>query len=125
MGECPDIQLLPQLCEILGISTDELLTGTPKPPVQMVSARSGRKLEDMILRIIVDDSDGDKVRVNLPMPLIKMAMEIGVKLPQISGNEALSSIDFAAILELVEKGACGNLVEVESADGDRVSIFVE
>ena len=122
---CPDIQLLPILCEILGISTDELLSGKPKPAVQMVTTQPKKKLEDMVLRIVVDSNDGDKVRVNLPMPLIKIAMDVGMKLPQISGNEALSSIDFAAILEMAERGIFGNLVEVESADGERVSIFVE
>ena len=122
---CPDIQLLPQLCELLGISTDELLSGRQKPAVQMVAMQPNKKLEDMVLRIVVDTEEGDKVRINLPMPLLKIAMEVGMKLPQISGNEALSSIDFAAILEMVEKGVFGNLVEVESADGERVSIFVE
>ena len=35
------------------------------------------------------------------------------------------NIDFNKILELVKKGAVGNLVEVESSDGDTVKIFVE
>ncbi len=122
---CPDIQLLPQLCEILGITADELLSGTPKPAVQMVTMQSKKKLEDMVLRVVVDSEKGDKVRVNLPMPLIKIALEVGVKLPQITGNEALRSIDFAAIFDMAERGVLGNLAEVESADGERVSIFVE
>ena len=122
---CPDIQLLPELCEILGITADELLSGKPNPAAQMVTMQPNKKLEDMVLRIVVDSTDGDKVRINLPMPLIKIAMEVGMKLPQISGSEALNSIDFGAILAMAEKGLFGNLVEVESANGDRVSIFVE
>ena len=46
-------------------------------------------------------------------------------MPQLSGNSSLKNIDFAKIFEMVEKGAIGNLVEVESADGDKISIFVE
>lgn len=122
---CPDIQLLPTLCGILGITTDELLSGKPQPAVQMATTQTKKKLEDMVLRIVVDTDEGDKVRINLPMPLIKIAMEVGVQLPQITGNEALSSIDFAAIFEMAERGILGNLMEVESADGERVSIFVE
>ena len=122
---CPDIQLLPTLCGILGITTDELLSGKPQPAVQMATTQTKKKLEDMVLRIVVDTDEGDKVRINLPMPLIKIAMEVGVQLPQITGNKALSSIDFAAIFEMAERGILGNLMEVESADGERVSIFVE
>ena len=122
---CPDIQLLPTLCGILGITTDELLSGKPQPTVQMVTMQSKKKLEDMVLRIVVDTDEGDKVRINLPMPLLKIAMEVGVQLPQITGNKALSSIDFAAIFEMAERGILGNLMEVESAAGERVSVFVE
>lgn len=46
-------------------------------------------------------------------------------MPQISGNDALKSIDWMQIMDLVRHGAMGNLVEVETADGDTVRIFVE
>ena len=46
-------------------------------------------------------------------------------MPQVSGSKALKSIDFKQIFELVSHGAIGNLIEVESADGDTVRIFVE
>ena len=48
-----------------------------------------------------------------------------MELPQISGKEALSGIDLKQILELVSHGVVGNLIEVDSADGDVVRIFVE
>ena len=50
---------------------------------------------------------------------------MGMEMPQLSGNDALKNIDLKQILELVRHGAVGNLVEVESADGDTVRIFVE
>ena len=75
--------------------------------------------------IVVDSADGDKVRVNLPMALVQLAMEMGMEMPQVSGNDALKDIDWAQVMELVRHGAMGNLIEVESADGDIVRIFVE
>lgn len=48
-----------------------------------------------------------------------------MKLPQVSGNDALQNIDFNQILLMVDNGLIGKLVEVESADGDTVSILVE
>ena len=125
---CPDISLLPDLARILGVSVDELLSGKPaeiQPIVRMLPEESRKDVRDMMLRVVVESSDGDKVRVNLPMGLVQVAIEMGMEMPQISGNDALKSIDLRKIMEMVGQGAVGNLVEVDSADGDTVRIFVE
>ena len=124
---CPDISLLPKLAKILGVSVDELLSGKQElqPVVTLVPEDQRKDIKDMMLRIVVDSADGDKVRVNLPMALVQLAMEMGMEMPQVSGNDALKNIDWAQVMNLVRHGAIGNLVEVESADGDIVRIFVE
>ena len=124
---CPDISLLPRLAAIFGVTTDLLLTGEQEttPPVQMLPPEKRKDINDMMLRILVESADGDKVRVNLPMALVQVAMDMGMELPQVNGNDALKNIDLGKILELVRHGAIGNLVEIESADGDTVKVFVE
>ena len=124
---CPDISLLPKLAKILGVSVDELLSGKQElqPVVTLVPEDQRKDIKDMMLRIVVVSADGNKVRVNLPMALVQLAMEMGMEMPQVSGNDALKDIDWAQVMELVRHGAMGNLIEVESADGDIVRIFVE
>ena len=124
---CPDISLLPKLAKILGVSVDELLSGKQElqPVVTLVPEEQRKDIKDMMLRIVVDSHDGDKVRVNLPMALVQLAMEMGMEMPQVSGNDVLKGIDWVQVMDLVRHGAMGNLVEVESADGDIVRIFVE
>ncbi len=124
---CPDISLLPRLAEILGVTVDELLSGKTEvqPAVKLEPVQQRKDIKDMILRIVVDSADGDKVRVNLPLALVQLAVDAGIDLPQVSGKEALSGIDLKQILELVSHGVVGNLIEVDSADGDVVRIFVE
>ena len=124
---CPDISLLPKLAKILGVSVDELLSGKQElqPVVTLVPEDQRKDIKDMTLRIVVDSADGDKVRMNLPMALVQLAMEMGMEMPQVSGNDALKDIDWAQVMDLVRHGAMGNLIEVESADGDIVRIFVE
>ena len=124
---CPDISLLPKLAKILGVSVDELLSGKQElqPVVSLVPEDQRKDIKDMMLRIVVDSVDGDKVRVNLPMALVQLAMEMGMEMPQVSGNDALKDIDWAQVMELVRHGAMGNLIEAESADGEIVRIFVE
>ena len=126
---CPDISLLPKLAEILGISVDELLSGKKEPETKFVPEEKRKDIKDMMLRIVVNSSEGDKVRVNIPCALLKVAMDCGMEMPVVSQNETVSSafknIDLAKIFEMAEKGAIGNLVEVESSEGDIINIFVE
>ena len=127
---CPDISALPKLAEILGVTVDELLSGRKEetqPAVQILPPAQRKDIKDMILRITVDSSEGDKVRVNLPVVLVQAALETGVKMPglEISGSSALKDIDLQQVMTLIQQGVVGNLVEIESADGDTVRVFVE
>lgn len=124
---CPDISLLPQLAKLLDVTTDELLSGKQalEPAAKVLPPEQRKDIKDMMLRIIVDSADGDKVRVNMPIALVQVALDIGMALPQVSGNDALKGVDLAQIMEMVKQGVVGDLVEVESSDGDTVHIFVE
>lgn len=124
---CPDISLLPMLSRILNISTDELLTGESSQ-VKMLPPSQRKSLDELTLRVKVQSVRGDKVRVNLPMSLVKVAMELGVEVSPSFGSinrETLKSIDLKKIVDLVERGAIGKLVEAESAEGDTVEVVVE
>ena len=103
---CPDITLLPPLAALLGVTVDELLG----------------------FRIYVNTHDGDKVRVNLPMSLVQLGLQIGAQMPQVAGSgvgDAMKNIDLQQLIALVEQGVVGKLVEVETADEDIVEIVVE
>ena len=123
---CPDIQLLPQLAAILGTTVDSLLTGK-NDDVKLVPQDQRKPFDELTLRVYVDSAQGDKVRVNLPMPLVKIALEIGVDIVpnHAEGMEALRDIDLSKIVELAERGMIGKIMEMESADGDTVEIVVE
>ena len=120
----PDVSLLVEISEILGITLDELL-GKETPSTRIVPAGERKDPDDLILKIKVDSAEGDKVTVNLPMQLVKVGLKIGMKMPQVGGNDALKDIDFEEIVKLVDAGLMGEIVTVESADGTHVRIFVE
>ena len=123
---CPDISALPKLARLLGVTVDELLEGKQElAPVRLLPPEERKDIKDMMLRVTVDSAAGDRVRVNVPMALVEVAMEIGMEMPQINGQDALKGIDMNKVLRLVREGLVGNLVEVDSADGDKVRIFVE
>lgn len=124
-ASCPDISLLPQLCKVLGVTADELLTGK-NDKVQMIPVNERKSLDELILRVKINSSDGDKIRVNLPMTLVKVGLEMGADVtPNINGTDAMKNMDWGKIVELVEKGMIGKIVEIESSDGDTVEVVVE
>ena len=123
-ASCPDISLLPQLCSVLGITADELLTGK-NGEVKMLAPTERKSLEELTLRVYVNSADGDRVKINLPLSLVKVGIELGVDMSVVDNKDALRNIDLNKILGLVERGAIGKLVEVETGDGDTVEVVVE
>ena len=122
---CPDISLLPALCQALGVTSDELLTGKTNE-VRLVPPAERKSLDELTLRVYVNSADGDRVRVNLPMRLVKVCMEMGLDVSgSVGGSDALKNLDVEKIVELAEQGAIGKLVEVETGDGDTVEVVVE
>lgn len=122
----PDLPILIELANIFGVTIDELVRQKENSEVVKVVEPALRKpMNQMLLKIIVNSKDGDKIRVNLPMALVKVGFEIGMNQPQINGKEVLKNVDLEQILALVDKGLIGKIVEVESADGDIIEVFVE
>ena len=125
-ASCPDISLLPKLVKALDITTDELLTGKSSR-VHVVPEEKRKSLDELTMRIYVFREDGTKVKVNLPMPLVKICLEMGVNIAPnfVDGIDAMKNLDLQKIMDLAERGVIGKLVEVESADGTKVEVVVE
>lgn len=119
----PDISVLCELSDILKVSQDELM-GKETDTVKLVPNDSV-KPEKLFLRIRVLSTDGDKVNVNLPLALVQTLTVNGVEMPKINGRDVLNGIDMQQLFALVEKGVMGKLVDIQSADGDTVEIWVE
>lgn len=125
-ASCPDISLLPTIASLYDTTIDELLSKEAAPAVTFVPPEKRKNFNDMVFRILVQDG-GDKVKVNLPMPLVKFALETGIRMGGMDiscGNADLSKIDFAALITMVENGMIGRLVEIEGEDGESVIIEV-
>lgn len=124
-ASCPDIMLLPTISKLFGCTVDELLQNEVRQETVYLPAEKRKNFNDMLLKMVVNTAQGDKVRINLPLPILKLGMQFGMNMPQINGNETLKDIDFNQILDLVENGLSGKILEVESTNGDFVEILVE
>lgn len=120
----PDLPVLIELSDFFHISLDDFLKEKVQT-VELLSEDKRKDIEQMFLRVYVNSENGDRVRVNLPLVLVKMARDMGLDIPQMTDNPMMQKIDLGIIMQLIESGVIGKLVEVDSANGDHVEVIVE
>lgn len=88
-------------------------------PFELVNQK---KAPFRMLKVYVDSADGDQVRIQLPIEFAKL-----LKNSKFSGMESLGDIDLDidTLIQMINAGVIGEIVNVESADGDIVRITVE
>ena len=90
-----------------GLKAEAVLIDQKKAPFRM-------------LKILVDSEDGDKVRVQIPVEFAKL-----LKTGKFNVNLSDNDIDIDALLDMINTGVVGEIVSVDSADGDKIRIIVE
>jgi hypothetical protein len=77
-----------------------------------------------MFKIKVLSADGDKVNVQIPLEFAKVALKNGKGFMKIDQLEDMN-LDIDMILEMIDSGSLGKIVDIESADGDIVEIVIE
>ncbi|WP_088043224.1 hypothetical protein [Bacillus sp. EAC] len=85
---------------------------------------------DKMLKIRVLSEEGDKVNVNLPLRLIKVALKTGLNIATAIPESAkyvkdIDVLDVDLILQAIESELSGQIVDVESNNGEKVSVVIE
>jgi len=81
---------------------------------------NAKKAPFRMLRIYVDSKEGDVVKIQIPIEFAKL-----LKTGKFNINLEQNDIDIDSIIDMINQGFVGELVNVESADGDIVKIVVE
>lgn len=120
---CPDILLIPQIAKIFGITTDELLTGkTPEKEEKHVHVPTD--LSKLKLRIQVLHPSKKPVNISLPLLLVKKVARIGNGISGIVGSDALTGDQMEQILNLVDNGISGEILNIIAEDDTNVIIEI-
>lgn len=79
------------------------------------------------LKIRVTSEQGDNVKVNLPIKLVKAVLKVGTsiaeKIPE--AEKYVKDIDVDLLIEAIENELDGQIVDITSAKGDKVSVVIE
>lgn len=95
------------------------LTSAPKS--EQRSMPQNKKQPFRMLKVIVDTVDGEKVRINIPVEFARLLKNGKF------GNASLDDfeIDIDSIVEMVNQGVLGELITIDTDDGNHVRIVVE
>ncbi len=79
---------------------------------------------DKMLRVKVLSANDDKVNINVPVRFLKAIGSAvnSINIPHVSDQEG---IDIKMIMEAIDSGLDGKLVDIKSSDGDFVEISIE
>lgn len=80
-----------------------------------------KKQQFRMLKVLVDSADGDEVRIELPIEFAKLLKN--KKLTHI--DDADLDIDIDELIQMINAGVVGEIVNIKSSDGDTVKIVVE
>ncbi|KOO51731.1 SHOCT-like domain-containing protein [Viridibacillus arvi] len=85
------------------------------------------KYLDKTLKVRVVSTENDNVTVNLPIKLVKVVLmaghSIAASIPQ--SEKYIKDIDINLIIEAIENELDGQIVDIKSANGDTVSVFID
>jgi len=97
-----------------------LEVGSSLPEAPAVPIFGEKKPPFRMLKIFVDSNDGDVVKIQIPVEFAKL-----LKTGKLNMNLQDADIDIDSLLQMINSGVMGEIVNVESADGDVVRIVVE
>lgn len=122
---CPDIQLLPKIAQILGVSVDELLTGRKATIAEQPEVQKTVDTSKLKFVIRVEKPEQKPVVVSFPFTAAKRFAKMGNGIAGVMGNGTLSGEQLDEIISLVENGATGEVFKVESNDDTVVRFVIE
>ena len=97
----------------------EALNGKPEP--QQISRITN---SDKMLRVRVISGTDDNVNVNIPINFLK-AIGTAVNNIKIPGVSEQEGIDIKMIMEAIDSGLEGKIVDVKTSTGDLVEVMIE
>lgn len=100
----------------------ELIDALKEKEQPMLPKVVSQEYLDKMLKIRVIDKE-DKVNVNVPIKFIKAVGGAITKIPGV--NENLQGVDMKMIMDAIDEGLDGKIVDIQSADGSIVEIFIE
>ncbi|MGG0383344.1 hypothetical protein ABEY69_09975 [Priestia filamentosa] len=102
-----------------------ILQGKDQP--ELVTINKEVPYGNKMLKIRVTSEEGDNVNMNLPINLVKAVLKVGTniaeKIPE--AEKYVKDINIDLLIEAIENELDGQIVDITSANGDKVFVVIE
>lgn len=81
-----------------------------------------------MLKVYIQGAEGDVVRINVPVAIVVTGIDIATKFGGVKLNNKsfdMNQIDFEMIKQCIQSGMLGEIVNIESSNGDVIKISIE
>lgn len=116
---CPDVMLLPKIAEILGVTVDELLTGNINH-----YASDNVDFSKLKLHIQVNQAERKPINIDVPLSFVKKIARLGNGISGVIGTQSLNNNQIDRILQLVDEGVTGEILNLVDENGQTVIIEI-
>lgn len=114
-----------QLIELLKVGNKELVN---LDKVSSSNSGSNTNINGKMLRIKVRSKENDNININLPLKFVSGMIKTFGKIPNLNVS-GMGNVDTDAmtqtILDAIDGGMDGKIVDIQSGDGDIVEIVIE
>jgi hypothetical protein len=112
------------LIEALKVETKEFVTLDKTVPNN--NTESNNKIKGKTLKIKIKSKDNDIVNINLPMNFFSGIMKTFGRIPNLNGmGDENTDTMSKTVVESVDVGTDGKIVDIKSGDGDVVEVLIE
>ncbi len=75
-------------------------------------------------KITVSDQGRERIRLNLPIGMVRLALQADFDRTLLSASDSLKDLDFSKIIELADEGKTGEVISYETEDHQKVSVTI-
>ena len=98
-----------------------------KDQPELVTIKKEGPYGNKMLKIRVTSEEGDNVNVNLPINLVKAVLKVGTNIAERipEAEKYVKDINVDLLIEAIENELDGQIVDITSANGDKVLVVIE
>lgn len=101
---------------------EELISALKEP-----ERATGNKYLNKMFKIRIKSESKDDVHVNIPLKLVKSLLKMGhgiaANIPQAS--KYAEDLDVDLLINAIDNEVAGKIIDVQSANGDTVAVYIE
>lgn len=102
----------------------ELIDALEQPSQEIITVKD---YDNKMLRVNIESHEGDEVKLKLPVKVIKTIIKATGKLPMMSTN--VDGVNMDELMDIIssslDSSVMGEILNINSSDGDIVKILVE